>query len=86
KRRDLPGAEAAFQAYIALADRLVAVAPRDARSLQEVAFAYGSLCSARYDMRRTDGLLDLCLRALRAMERVAAMRPGDAETLRGLAN
>ncbi|NWM20142.1 hypothetical protein, partial [Escherichia coli] len=42
--------------------------------------------SARYDMRRTDGLLDLCLRALRAMERVAAMRPGDAETLRGLAN
>lgn len=86
KRRDLPGAEAAFQAYIALADRLVAVAPRDARSLQEVAFANGSLCSARYDMRRTDGLLDLCLRALRAMERVAAMRPGDAETLRGLAN
>lgn len=86
KRHDLRAAETAFQAYIALADRLATVAPGDARSLQEVAYANGSLCSARYDMRRTDGLLDLCMRALRAMERVAAMRPGDADALRGLAN
>jgi hypothetical protein len=86
ERRDLVAAGRAFENYDALAERLVTLAPRDPRSLREIGYATGNLCTLREAQQQVTGLLDLCRESLRAMQQVAAMHPDDPEAWRDVAN
>lgn len=86
QRKDFAAAEAGFRGYAALAERLHAAAPGQVRSLQEIGYANGNLCTLRQEQRRTAGLLDLCLKSLHAMERAAALDPGGRQGQIDVAN
>lgn len=86
QRKDFDAAEAGFQAYAVLAERLNAAAPGKVRSLEEIGFANGNLCTLRLEQGPAAGLLDLCLKSLHAMERAAALDPGNRKGQINVAN
>ncbi|HWU96133.1 MAG TPA: hypothetical protein VN029_11080, partial [Sphingomonas sp.] len=86
QRKDFAAAEAGFRGYAALAERLHAAAPGQVRSLQEIGYATGNLCTIRQKQERVAGLLDLCLKSLHAMERVAALDPSSRQSQIDVAN
>jgi MTH538 TIR-like domain (DUF1863) len=86
QRDDLATAGAAFERYAQLAARLAQVAPDDVRSLKEVGYAAGNLCSLRYEQDQKQNLVELCAQALRSMKAAAERLPHDQATLRDVAN
>lgn len=77
KARDMAGAQAGFEAYDRLSRRLLAVAPHDPRSLQEVGYSAGNLCTLQLEQRHLSGLIDLCQRALTEADAAARQMPGN---------
>ncbi|KRC78150.1 toll/interleukin-1 receptor domain-containing protein [Sphingomonas sp. Root241] len=86
RRDDLTAADAGFQRYAQLAERLLAVAPSDVRSLREIGYATGNLCTLRQKQKRLSGLIELCLKSLRAMERAAVLAPNERQSQLDVAN
>lgn len=76
-----------FQAYLALARRLVAIDPHDVRGVREYGYAQGNLCSLELSSKTNVALaLAACRSALDAMLKVAATTPADAGVRNDLAN
>ena len=72
RRHDLGKARAAFEQYKALADRLVAINPRDPKWLSEAAYAEGALCNVAMEKPLDLALAERsCAAALTRMERAA---------------
>lgn len=83
-RGDLIEMQRHWQAYARLAVRLRAVEPNSRRSLQEVAYSEGNLCSAE-QMQGRHGV-ELCRRSFEAQRSLAQRFPNDPEIVRSLAN
>lgn len=66
-RSDWKAAQAGYQRYNALAERLIALKPDNLDYRKEVGYAQGNLCSVALRMRDTPAALDYCGRALRTM-------------------
>jgi tetratricopeptide (TPR) repeat protein len=76
-----------FDAYRSLAGRLMAVAPNDTRSLREIGYAEGNLCSVAYlRMPITADAVGHCRAALTAMDQLLARDPDSNELLMAVAN
>lgn len=75
-----------FLAYQALAQRLVALRPRQARYWRELAFAQGNICTMAIDGGKAGRPLDSCRQSLDTMTRVSVMLPGDPAIQADLAN
>ena len=87
ERKDYRGAEARFNAYSVQATRLKQLEPHVARSWQELGFALGNLCMVAPQLQASsEGVIDLCSRALEAMRKAAILRPGDASVEKDVAN
>jgi len=76
-----------FRAYLDLALRLAQLQPQDPRSLRELGYAQGNICSLTL-ASKADPLVALgeCRKALTAMERVARRLPDDPGVRSDLAN
>jgi hypothetical protein len=80
-RGDVAGARKYFEAYKALADRLVTLAPNDTRSVRELAYAEGNVCSLAFEKPADPkAALHWCSAALSHME-IAARRMGYPEAI-----
>lgn len=79
-RDDLAGADAGFRRYLAFARQHAALAPGAVRSVREIGYANGNLCTVRQKQKRVDGLREVCLRSLQAMQRAAALAPGERQS------
>jgi tetratricopeptide (TPR) repeat protein len=76
-----------FQAYLDLARRLGELEPDATRSLRELGYAQGNICSLELSSKAGPAVaLAACTRALAAMERVARRLPDDPGVLSDLAN
>lgn len=76
-----------FSAYLDLARQLVAIDPHDVRALREFGYAQGNICSLELSSKASAAVaLAACRSALDAMQRVAAVIPGDAGVRSDLAN
>lgn len=73
-----------FQSYRALAMRLQIVEPDQRRSIEEIAFSEGNLCSLRLAQRRD--AVDFCRRSYAAQERLLRLHPDDATIMRNVSN
>lgn len=69
-RADWKTAQAGYQRYNALAERLIALRPDNLDYRREIGYAQGNLCSVALRMRDTPAALDYCGRALRTMRDV----------------
>jgi hypothetical protein len=85
-RKELAGAEAGFTAYDRLAQKLLAAAPGQPRSLEEAGYGAGNLCALRLEQKRGDDMLGLCQRALDRLRAAADAQPGNAAIRREVAN
>ncbi|SFJ77899.1 MTH538 TIR-like domain [Sphingomonas sp. NFR04] len=74
---DLVSAETHFEAYAALAHRLMAINSADRRSAEEIAYSAGNLCSLRMAQRAVKPAVKLCAEALYAAEAVVRRNPDD---------
>jgi eukaryotic-like serine/threonine-protein kinase len=79
-RDDGPAALEHMQQYLALSRRLVELAPNDADSLLELAYAYNSVGSVRMDMRDFAAAAKAFEESIRLKRAVIDKKPGD-ETL-----
>ena len=87
ERRNYSAARQNWQRYKALANRLVALDPRNANWVKEAAFAEGSLCTVTLEGQRDiPGALHSCTAALATMERAASISGTPAEYRSDLAN
>lgn len=75
-----------FTAYRALAERLVRLVPNNQAYWRELGYAQGNLCTIAVDRRGPPAQLNECRNALRTMERVEQMNPGDHSVDADLAN
>lgn len=76
-----------FQRYLALAQRLVALAPSNPAYLRELGYADGNLCSLQLAWRaNADAAIAACASALATMNRVARALPNDDGVRLDLAN
>ncbi len=83
---ELGATEPHFEAYAALAHRLMAINPADRRSAEEVAYSAGNLCSLRMKQRDVQRTVALCAEALHAAEAVVRRSPSDNTFWREVAN
>ena len=76
-----------WQNYATLADRLNRVAPNEKRSIQEIGYAQGNLCSLALEppIKRQEAQRS-CKSALDQMQKLAARSPDDAQVAQDLAN
>lgn len=87
RRRRYAAAQKSFNDYKNLADRLMHAAPRDPRSMQELGFAEGDLCTNALKIKgKSASAVSLCTNALADMERAARARPQASTMTRNLAN
>ncbi|WP_164521860.1 toll/interleukin-1 receptor domain-containing protein [Sphingomonas sp. ABOLE] len=86
KAGELAATEPHFEAYAALAHRLMALNPADPRSAEEVSYATGNLCSLRLKQHMVDRAVALCGDALRAAEALARREPNSEQRWRDVAN
>jgi tetratricopeptide (TPR) repeat protein len=87
QRNRFAAARPHFQAYLDLATRLDTLQPSATRSLRELGYAQGNICSLELTSKADPEVaLDACGRALAAMERVAKRLPRDPGVLSDLAN
>jgi tetratricopeptide (TPR) repeat protein len=86
KAGELAAAEPHFEAYAALAHRLMALDATDVRSSEEVSYATGNLCSLRMRQDAVREGVALCGEALRATEALARREPGSEQRWRDVAN
>lgn len=85
--RGRPEATARFSAYKRLADKLVAAQPGNPDWLREAGFAEGNLCTVSLQRPRDPrNALAHCRRALRRMQAVAELLPGDKAAIQDVAN
>jgi len=76
-----------FEAYLMLARRLMAVAPDAPRSMRELAYAYGNICSLQLDQSKDAVASQVaCQQSLNAMQKVAQALPQDRSVWSDLAN
>ena len=76
-----------FQAYLALAQRLAELEPDTPRTLRELGYAHGNVCSLELTSKANPvAALAACRKALAAMERVARRLPKDPGVRIDLAN
>lgn len=87
QRNRFTAARPHFQAYLDLATRLNELEPEATRSLRELGYAQGNICSLELSSKAPPRVaLDACTKALAAMERVATRLPRDPGVLSDLAN
>jgi tetratricopeptide (TPR) repeat protein len=87
QRNRFDAARPHFHAYLALAQRLAELEPDSPRSLRELGYAHGNICSLELTSKADPmAALEACRRALAAMERVARRLPGDPGVRIDLAN
>ncbi|MGN7997556.1 toll/interleukin-1 receptor domain-containing protein [Sphingomonas sp. 22176] len=86
KAGELAATEPHFEAYAALAHRLIALNPADPRSGEEASYAAGNLCSLRMEQRVADRVVALCSEALRVTEALARHEPNSEQRWRDVAN
>jgi hypothetical protein len=87
RSHDLAAAKRGFERYRRLAERLVALDPRNAAWLKESGFAAGSLCTIALETpRNPDTALRLCAQALDRMEQAQRILGNDPATLEALLN
>jgi len=80
-RSDIAGARQYFEQYKKLADRLVVLAPNEGRSVRELAYAEGNLCSLAFEKPANPKMaLHWCSEALAHME-IAARRMGHSDLM-----
>ncbi|WHO40140.1 toll/interleukin-1 receptor domain-containing protein [Sphingobium sp. AP49] len=75
-----------FEAYQALARRLVAIEPGNRAYWRELGYAQGNICTIAVDGKRTAQALKSCHEALETMERVRQLSPDDPNIAADLAN
>lgn len=86
-RKDWSAASRHWRGYQELADRLAAVDPKNPRSLREIAYSEGNLCTlALAAGAEAQQALGTCQTALAGMQRLHALMPGDQKTTQDLAN
>jgi hypothetical protein len=86
-RRNYASARRAWQNYRELADHLLAIDAGNPRSLREVAYADGNLCTlARERHEDRNRTLVLCQSSLTHMQQVYAREPGNLERALDVAN
>lgn len=79
RRARTPAARAAWLEYRALAVKLLAVRPEEVRSLRELGYADGNLCTLELQQEKAlDRALVSCRAAMDRMVAAFARRPGDA--------
>ncbi|WP_294258731.1 toll/interleukin-1 receptor domain-containing protein [uncultured Sphingomonas sp.] len=86
KARELAAAEPHFEAYAALARRLMALGPANPHSAEEVAYSAGNLCSLKMDQHAANNVVALCTEALNAVEALARREPKSEQRWRDVAN
>ncbi|WP_313536394.1 toll/interleukin-1 receptor domain-containing protein [Sphingomonas sp.] len=86
KAGELAATEPHFEAYAALAHRLMALSPANSRSAEEVSYAAGNLCALRMEQRQAERAVTLCSEALRANEALAQREPDSEQRWRDVAN
>ncbi len=85
-QRDYARALGPWQRYKSLAERLVAINPRNADWIKEAAFAEGGLCNIMLAQRDHRAALQTCSAALRRMEQAARASGNPAAYGSDLAN
>lgn len=76
-----------WKAYFDLAQSLSSIEPRTPRSLLELGYAHGNLCEVNVrDERNVPAGMEHCRKALELERAALALKPGDEEILRALAN
>lgn len=87
QRNRFAAARPHFQAYLDLAKRLGKLQPGATRSLRELGYAQGNMCSLELESKADPAVaIGACTRALTAMELVARRLPGDPGVRSDLAN
>ncbi|RSV47080.1 toll/interleukin-1 receptor domain-containing protein [Sphingomonas sp. ABOLD] len=86
KAGELAATEPHFEAYAALAHRLMAIDPADARSAEEISYSATNLCALRMEQHTADRTVALCGEALRAAETLARREPNSDQRWREVAN
>lgn len=87
QRNRFAAARPHFRAYLDLAMRFGELRPNDPRTLRELGYAHGNICSLELTSKADPrAALDACRRALEAMKRVARRLPGDPGVRSDLAN
>ncbi len=84
--RQLAESEPHFEAYAALAHRLMALRSTDPRSAEEISYSTGNLCALRMEQRSADKAVKLCGEAVRAAETLARREPNSEQRWRDVAN
>lgn len=86
RRKETPGARAGFEEYRVLSERLSRSEPGTVRSLREVAYADGNLCTLAVEQEGDfNRALASCRRAMDAMTRASRLKPGDVGLARDVA-
>ena len=85
--RDYDGAQKYWLGYAALAEKLISIEPRNARSFKESAYAQGALCGLQLE-RRADlaTAISNCKAARLALEQAIDLDPADSSLQVDLAN
>ena len=87
QRNRFAAARPHFLAYLDLATRLNELEPNATRSLRELGYAHGNICSLELTSKENPRTaLEACRKALVAMKRVARRLPGDPDVRSDLAN
>ncbi|MEA3061177.1 MAG: hypothetical protein QOJ94_958 [Sphingomonadales bacterium] len=87
QRSDWASARRHWQAYRRLAGQLAAARPDDLRSISEIGYAEGNLCTLGLDSKAPPKeTLSSCLGALSVKERARRMRPDDPKAAADVAN
>jgi hypothetical protein len=86
KAGELAATEPHFEAYAALAHRLMALNSTDPRSAEEMSYAAGNLCALRLEQQKARAAIPLCLEALSVAETMSQREPRSEARWREVAN